>query len=384
MQRLRRKIILSVIAASCLLTIGMGNSGLTSLSNESLQKHLEMMLASNQTLRDAIERSNETLAFLKSNPVIPTSDQQDGAKVIDLNPDLVNPDAISIHPSLEKELQSLRSQLNEYPVEDIPYEDLINARIELLIGKAIEYEAGQEVTRTGFPVSSIETVRSLSEQLRPSVLLFESESQMVDGIGQGGTATAFLIAPDLAVTNSHNVRDDNEQLRGVFTLRTYHGEEIRATLIDDDIQYDIALLRLKTPLDYSPLKWGSSISLNVGDPVFTIGNPGMMGSWITMVGTYTENSSMGLLDKNGVYQETEVLEFSLKCMKGCSGSPIFNMNGEVIAVLFGASSPDNAEDTLDLEVHTKIKFRDEEMTQASSSDIASKLVESFLLPGGGS
>ncbi len=53
-------------------------------------------------------------------------------------------------------------------------------------------------------------------------------------------------------------------------------------------------------------------------------------------------------------------------------------------MLFGASSPDNAEDTLDLEVHTKIKFRDEEMTQASSSDVASKLVESFLLPGGGS
>ena len=287
MRALRHKIILFLIIVSSLLTIGMGNSALTSLGKDSLQEHLEMMLASNQSLRDAIERSNETLAFLKSNPVIPTTDQQDGAKFIGLNPDLVNPDAIRIHPSFEGELQSLRAQLNQYPVEDIPYEDLINARIELLIGKASEYEKGHEVTRTGFPVSSIETVRSMSEQLRPSVLLFESESQMVDGIGEGGTATAFLIAPDLAVTNSHNVRDDNEQLRGVFTLKTFHGEKISATLIDDDIQYDIALLKLGTPLDYIPLKWGSSTSLNIGDPVFTIGNPGMMGTLITMVGTYT-------------------------------------------------------------------------------------------------
>lgn len=251
--------------------------------------------------------------------------------------------------------------------------ELINARIDLIVGRAKEFEVGSEETSSGFPVSRIEEVRQLSSELRDSVLLYTSKSEIIEGTSEAGTATAFLIEPDLAVTNSHNVRDEQGSLREAkITLYTFQGEAVNASVVGDDPGADVALLRLGRPLQLPVLKWGDIHNVSVGDPLFTIGHPARMGSWVTHVGVLEHFRSEELV--GGAYHEK--VGFSAPCMKGCSGSPVFDMNGDVVAVLYGSSSEVVA--PLPLELYTSIRFLKEETGTGTAAHQASSLVTKFL------
>ena len=267
-------------------------------------------------------------------------------------------------------LDAQRAELQD-PLEqqDQLSKDLITARTSLLIGRAKEFDTGSEKTTSGFPVSQIEEVRELASGLRHSVLMFSQRKEISPGYWAGGIATAFLIEPDLAVTNSHNVRDsDGSHTGGHITVFTFHGQSIKASVVGDTPSPDIALLRLEKTLSLPTLNWRNTNSMNAGDPIFTIGNPGMMGSWVTHIGLIKTIVDMG--------NYTEV-QFSAPCMKGCSGSPVFNMNGEVVAVLFGAMSEDKGH--LPLQLHTSLRFLKEETGLGVSAQDASSLVSQFLL-----
>ena len=287
------------------------------------------------------------------------------------------PGQVEVDPAeyekLVEDLQTLEAQ--SATVQD-PLEqqnqlskDLIAARTALLIGRAKEFDTGSEKTASGFPISRIEEVRELAFGLRHSVLTFSQRKEIAPGYWEGGIATAFLIEPDLAVTNSHNVRGPEGSLKGGYiTLFTFHGESIKASVVGDTPRPDIALLRLEKTLSLPTLKWRNTGSMSAGDPIFTIGNPGMMGSWVTHIGLVKTIVDMG--------DYTEV-QFSAPCMKGCSGSPVFNMNGEVVAVLFGAMSEDKGH--LPLQLHTSLRFLKEETGLGVSAQDASSLVSQFLL-----
>ena len=251
--------------------------------------------------------------------------------------------------------------------------ELINARIDLIVGRAKEFEVGSEETSSGFPVSRIEEVRQLSSELRDSVLLYTSKSEMIEGTSEAGTATAFLIEPDLAVTNSHNVRDEQGSLRkGQIVLYTFQGNTVNASVVGDNPGADIALLRLERPLQLPVLKWGDSRDLRVGDPLFTIGHPGRMGSWVTHVGVLEEFWSVEGVA--GVNHET--ISFSAPSMKGSSGSPVFDMNGDVVAVLY--ASTQEVALPLSLQLHTSIRFLKKETSIGTGAQLASSLVAEFL------
>lgn len=251
---------------------------------------------------------------------------------------------------------------------------LITSYSDLLLGKAQEFSPGSETTESGFPVSDLKTVRDLITTLRSSVLLF---SQFSRNTGGGGHATAFLIAPDLAVTNSHNIRDPEtgELTDGDLNLMTTKGNIIQAAVVGDDPSADIALLRLQSPLELPLLKWASAEEVAPGTPVFTIGNPAMMGRWVTHVGTLNEYRRVDYLDPAITHHQVRL---NLPCMKGCSGSPIFNLDGEVIAVLYGGQDSSMEKYPIPLEVHGSIKFWKEDISLATSSQQASELVEKFL------
>ena len=76
---------------------------------------------------------------------------------------------------------------------------------------------------------------------------------------------------------------------------------------------------------------------------------------------------------------TQVL-FTARCMKGCSGAPIFNMDGEVVALLFAAFSEGKGH--LPLQLHTSLRFLKEETGVGLSAQDASSFVSQFLLEEG--
>jgi S1-C subfamily serine protease len=139
-------------------------------------------------------------------------------------------------------------------------QELMTARRDLMLGRAKEFEVGSEETLSGFPVSRIEEVRQLSSKFRISVLVFElSTYRNTDDDIQvpisTNQASAFLIQPNLVITNSHNVRDSQGTLtQGKIVLHTFQGNTVEASVVGHDPSADIALLRLKNPLALPTLK----------------------------------------------------------------------------------------------------------------------------------
>jgi V8-like Glu-specific endopeptidase len=111
--------------------------------------------------------------------------------------------------------------------------------------------------------------------------------------------------------------------------------------------------------------------MSAGDPVFTIGHPGEMGSWVTHVGILNPEDEL----KSQITQ-TKNITSSIPCMQGCSGSPIFNMNGDVIAVIYGGSVVESP--PLALQLYTRIRFLEGVLSLGTTANAASSLVTKFL------
>ena len=355
----QRSLLLMAVAAVPLLILGV----FTVYADEPIaeeERSLEGVLLENSLLRAEISNLEAVFAAEQN--------QEPPAGYVEMDP--------AEYEKLLEDVQDLETQNATVQAaldqQNQLAKDLIAVRTALLIGRAKEFDVGSDKTASGFPVSRIEEVRELASGLRDSVLLFSQSKQITAGAWEGGIATAFLIEPDLAVTNSHNVRaTDGFLTGGQNTLFTFQGESVKASVVGDNPAADIALLRLENPLSLPTLKWANVGSMSAGDPIFTIGNPGMMGSWVTHIGLIKKIHDMG------VYTEVQI---SAPCMKGCSGSPIFNMNGEVVSVLFGALPEE--EGYLPLQLHTSLRFLKRETGISTSAQDASSLVRQFLLEEG--
>ena len=350
------------------------------------ERTLEEVLAENESLRYEIAvveylktRACEEIALVEKE-----IDKCPPTASIQLPPGMVAVDSICSNlPRSQCITESEYEALQAYALENRYYEaeggllklaqELITARTDLILGTAKEFEVGSEKTSSGFPVSRIEEVRQLSSGLRNSVLLYTQGWEIPEPEGEFATATAFLIQPDLAVTNSHNVRDEQGSLRkGQIVLYTFQGNTVNASVVGDNPGADIALLRLERPLQLPVLKWGDSRNLSFGDPLFIIGHPGRMGSWVTHVGVLEEFWSVEGVA--GVNHET--VSFSAPSMKGSSGSPVFDMNGDVVAVLYATTQ--EVALPLSLQLHTSIRFLKKETSIGTGAQLASSLVAEFL------
>src|SRR5690606_33836248 len=92
---------------------------------------------------------------------------------------------------------------------------------------------------------------------------------------------------------------------------------------------DLALLRAPLPETVSPVRWGKSEKLRVGDQVWAIGAP--FGQYFSVT-----NGILSVKDRRlamgGVDLPVGFLQTSLNLAPGNSGGPLFNQKGEVIGL----------------------------------------------------
>ena len=111
----------------------------------------------------------------------------------------------------------------------------------------------------------------------------------------------------------------------------------KADLIGHDIYTDLAVLRVMTPYNIEPLKLGDVVLLKQGEFVISIGTPVSI--------EHAGNVELGMVSDNRVTIENsitvdeekylyylDVIETSSGLQAGYSGSPLINMNGEVIGM----------------------------------------------------
>ena len=165
------------------------------------------------------------------------------------------------------------------------------------------------------------------DQVKPGVVTANADGTILSGFVYRQNDDEVYI-----VTAYHGVSNSN-------TISVIFGSSYSAVaeLLGHDLYTDLAVLRVNSPYIIEPMKLGDTTLLKQGEFVFSIGTPVSLdyaGSVeLGMV------SSANLVLENTISVEEErynyylnVIQLSSQLAAGYSGSPVINMNGEVIGI----------------------------------------------------
>ncbi|MDD3791344.1 MAG: trypsin-like peptidase domain-containing protein [Sphaerochaetaceae bacterium] len=142
-----------------------------------------------------------------------------------------------------------------------------------------------------------------------------------------GTGSGIIINEDgYILTNAHVV----ESAKGI-EVKLHDGTSYQGTLVGQDIENDLAVLKIKVPSDVQlkPIIFGESKSLKVGQKVAAIGNP--FGYDRTMTtGTISGLGRPVRVDSNIVINGMIQTDASIN--PGNSGGPLLNSKGEMVGI----------------------------------------------------
>lgn len=137
------------------------------------------------------------------------------------------------------------------------------------------------------------------------------------------SGSGFIVSEDGYILSNYHVVQNAQTL----TVTLYDGTEYQAKVVGYDAVSDVALLKIEAS-GLPPVTIGSSEDLEVGEQVVAIGNP---------LGELTSTLTGGYISAKGRTINTEgtllnMLQTDAAINAGNSGSPLFNMKGEVVGI----------------------------------------------------
>lgn len=164
----------------------------------------------------------------------------------------------------------------------------------------------------------------------------EKKSSIVSIYSSGTLSSGFIYKQDgedtYIITSYHGVETN---LANIIYFES--GYNTSADLIGYNIYADIAVLKAKIPFIVEPLQLADATLTNPGELVISIGTPlaleydntvelGMVSNVIRTI-----ENNIKVEDRNITYY-VDTIQLSSNLKPGYSGSPVINMNGEVIGV----------------------------------------------------
>ncbi|MBE6679031.1 MAG: trypsin-like serine protease [Ruminococcaceae bacterium] len=147
---------------------------------------------------------------------------------------------------------------------------------------------------------------------------------------QSGAGSGVIISDDGYIITNNHVIDGATKI----TVRLTSGDEYTAELIGTDAQADIAVIKIDVTNKLTYAIIGNSAGLLVGEEVLAIGNPlGELGGSVT-------NGIISALDRELTIdgQTMRLLQTNAAINPGNSGGGLFNMKGELVAIVNAKSS----------------------------------------------
>ncbi|BAH77599.1 S1C family serine protease [Solidesulfovibrio magneticus] len=183
-------------------------------------------------------------------------------------------------------------------------------------------------------------VRQALAAIKPSVASVKAQKrQMLKG---GGEMWFESVGSGLVVdergyilTNSHVVRSGE---RVTVALWNGSGTELPATIVDEDVDNDLALLKIEPAAALRPAPLGDAAGLAVGDWVVSVGSPY----------GYEHSATFGIVSGlhrnlmiNGVAYR-DMIQTDAAITQGNSGGPLLDLNGVAVGINAAIFSPENA------------------------------------------
>jgi putative serine protease PepD len=169
--------------------------------------------------------------------------------------------------------------------------------------------------------SSTADVSGLFETVRPSVVRIDA----VTSIGRG-TGTGFVISADGRIATNAHVVGDAANVEVEFA----DGTTEMATVLGVARSEDLAVIQVGRD-DLTPVEFGSSDDLKVGERVVAIGNSlGFEGSPTATVGIVSALDRSIRIDDGT--RLTELIQTDAAINPGNSGGPLFDLDGKVVGI----------------------------------------------------
>ena len=183
----------------------------------------------------------------------------------------------------------------------------------------------------------------LVEQLSPSVVNIsttpkdentEPHSEFLNGTtsdsdifssspsGHVALGSGFILDEEgYILTNSHVIENASE-----ITVILHDNTPLAAVLVGTDKKTDLALIKVDTNRKLTPVKFGDSDKIRVGDWILAIGNPFGLGGSVTagIISAKSRDIASGPYDN--------FIQTDASINQGSSGGPMFNLQGEVIGI----------------------------------------------------
>ena len=188
--------------------------------------------------------------------------------------------------------------------------------------------------RTGVTLGALSSVagslNSIVNKVSPSVVTINVTTPTGGGSGSGSifkTSSTF----SYVVTNNH-VIEDAVGGSGVITVGLNNGDQLTATIVGRDPNYDLAVLRI-TKSNVPTIELGDSSQLKIGDQVIAFGSP--LGLDRTVTSGIVSSLNRPVVTGDGVNSAesyVDAIQTDASINPGNSGGPLTDSLGRMIGI----------------------------------------------------